>query len=185
MADGRNHVPCCENRGVPDLCQDMCRGEYTPFTDFLKSRVSCVRHTLPGLQCILEGVQKLPSMPEDVYAEPLTEKSLEIGWQAPSKFGDTVQSYTVNVTALVHFDEDNLPNITLPIAISVTVPGDQRSTIINDLKPYTMYSITVTAHNEHGSSLPSFRIRALTLDSGISRQTSVAVIPVLPGKIKY
>lgn len=21
MADGRNHMPCCEKRGVPDLCQ--------------------------------------------------------------------------------------------------------------------------------------------------------------------
>ena len=26
MADGRNHVPCCERNQVPDICQDMCIG---------------------------------------------------------------------------------------------------------------------------------------------------------------
>ena len=26
MADGRNHVPCCERNQVPDVCQDMCIG---------------------------------------------------------------------------------------------------------------------------------------------------------------
>ncbi|XP_055384146.1 Ig-like and fibronectin type-III domain-containing protein 1 isoform X3 [Condylostylus longicornis] len=182
MADGRNHVPCCDSKNIPDLCQDMCRGEYTPFTDFLKSRVSCVRHTLPGLQCILEGVQKLPSMPQDVYVEPLTEKSLEVGWSPPEKLAKTVTHYTVNVTALHVFDQNNLPNKTQdPLAVNVTVAGDQKSVVINNLMPYTMYSIFVTAHNKHGSSLPSFRIRALTLESGgIGRQTSMAVIPVLP-----
>lgn len=50
MADGRNHMPCCERKKIPDLCQDMCRGEYTPFTDLLKSRISCSAHTIPGKQ---------------------------------------------------------------------------------------------------------------------------------------
>ncbi|XP_037904934.1 Ig-like and fibronectin type-III domain-containing protein 1 isoform X1 [Hermetia illucens] len=180
MADGRNHVPCCEEKGVPDLCQDMCRGEYTPFTDYLKSRVSCVRNTLSGLQCILEGVQKLPSQPEDVYVEPLTERSLEVGWSPPAKMAESVTGYTINVTTLHTFDQDSLPNRTILPMMSVTVPADQRSTIINELKPFTMYSITVTAINDHGTSLPSFRVRALTLDSGIGKQTSVAVVPVLP-----
>ncbi len=48
MADGRNHMPCCEKKKIPDLCQDMCRGEYTPFTDLLRSRISCAAHTIPG-----------------------------------------------------------------------------------------------------------------------------------------
>lgn len=57
MADGRNHLPCCERKKIPDVCQDMCQGDYTPFTDYVRSRVSCVAHTLPALKCILEGVQ--------------------------------------------------------------------------------------------------------------------------------
>ncbi|XP_055693632.1 Ig-like and fibronectin type-III domain-containing protein 1 [Lutzomyia longipalpis] len=178
MADGRNHMPCCEKRGVPDLCQDMCRGEYTPFTDLLKSRVSCAAHTLPALQCILLGIQKLPSEPQDVYVEPLSERSLQVGWTAPAKLASTVKSYQVNVSLMHSFDQDWLANDTS--ALSVTVPGDLDSTVVNDLKPFTMYSIVVTANNDYGSSLPSFRIRTLTLESGVAKQKNVAEVPMLP-----
>lgn len=67
--------------------------------------------------------------------------------------------------------------------VSVTVSSDLDSAVIHNLKPYTMYSITMTANNNYGSSLPSDRVRSLTLDSGIGSQTSVAVVPVLPGKL--
>lgn len=183
MADGRNHIPCCERKGVPDICQDMCRGEYTPFTDYLKSRVSCAAHTLPGLQCILEGIQHLPSEPESIYVEPLTEKSLQINWSPPEKFANTVKSYRINASVLHSFDQDYLSDSTAS-AITVVVPGNLTQTVINDLKPFTMYSITVVAVNEHGTSLPSFRVRALTLESGVvNKQSSVAEVPVLPGKL--
>ncbi|GAB0093957.1 Fibronectin type-III domain-containing protein [Sergentomyia squamirostris] len=178
MADGRNHMPCCEKKGVPDLCQDMCRGEYTPFTDYLKSRVSCAAHTLPALQCILVGIQKLPSEPLDVYVEPLSERSLQVGWKAPTKLASTIKYYQVNVTLMHSFDQDWLANDTS--SVSVKVPGDLHETMINDLKPFTMYSIVVQAYNDYGSSLPSFRIRALTLESGVAKQTNVAEVPQLP-----
>uniref|UniRef100_A0A6B2EFR4 Putative receptor mediating netrin-dependent axon guidance n=1 Tax=Phlebotomus kandelakii TaxID=1109342 RepID=A0A6B2EFR4_9DIPT len=178
MADGRNHMPCCEKRGVPDLCQDMCRGEYTPFTDYLKSRVSCAAHTLPALQCILLGIQKLPSEPQDVYVDPLSERSLQVGWTPPTKLASTVKFYQVNVTLMHSFDQDWVANDTS--MVSVSVPGDLSNTVINDLKPFTMYSIMVTANNDYGSSLPSFRIRALTLESGVAKQKNVAEVPMLP-----
>lgn len=166
------------------LCkmQDMCLGEYTPYTDLAKSRVSCVRHTLPTLKCILQGIQQLPSEPENVIVEPLNEKSLQISWTRPQQLGDTVKTYTINVTMLHSFDQDSLPNISSEIG--VTVSADLDSAVINDLKPFTMYTITVVANNEYGSSLPSYRTRALTLENGsIGTQTSVAVVPVLPGEI--
>ncbi|XP_052873386.1 Ig-like and fibronectin type-III domain-containing protein 1 [Anopheles cruzii] len=187
MADGRNHVPCCVEKGIPDLCQDMCRGEYTPFTDLLKSRVSCVQHTLPGLQCILDNVQRLPSEPQSVSVEPLTERSLQISWAAPEKLAGSVKSYRIEAAMLHAFDQDYLVNASDPAsggAGSVKVlqlPANQTTAILSDLSPFTMYTVTVTAVNEHGSSLPSTRIRALTLESGVaSKQTSVAVVPVLP-----
>lgn len=178
MADGRNHVPCCAKANVPDLCQDMCRGEYTPFTDFLKSRITCVAHTIPALNCILQGVQELPSEPEDVYVEPLTEKSMQVTWSPPTVLADSIKYYIINVTVLHQFDQDSLPNDTS--AISVMVSSNLNTAVINDLKPFTMYSITVTAYNDQGSSLPSYRVRALTLESGVGKQTSVAEVPVLP-----
>lgn len=184
MADGRNHLPCCEQKGIPDLCQDMCLGEYTPFTDLLKTRVSCIHHTLSGLQCILEGVQKLPSAPTDVYAESVTDTSLEIGWSPPEKLSETVSYYSINITALHSFDPDILPvNMSTPAAI-IKVSSDLDKYVLADLRPLTMYSVTVTAHNEHGESLPSQRVRALTFSTEDSenktRKNSTAVIPQLP-----
>ncbi|XP_058124562.1 Ig-like and fibronectin type-III domain-containing protein 1 [Anopheles ziemanni] len=183
MADGRNHVPCCVEKGIPDLCQDMCRGEYTPFTDLLKSRVSCVQHTLPGLQCILDNIQRLPSEPQSVSVEPLTERSLQVSWMAPEKLGGSVKFYQLNATRLHAFDQDALANATdaKDGLVTLQVSADQTTAVLSNLMPFTMYTVTVSAHNDHGSSLPSMRIRALTLESGVvSKQTSVAVVPVLP-----
>lgn len=58
MADGRNHVPCCERNQVPDICQDMCSGEYTVQTDDVRSHLACGSFTAPTLACIAEGIGK-------------------------------------------------------------------------------------------------------------------------------
>ncbi len=56
MADGRNHVPCCEAANVPAVCQDMCVGEYSTHTDDARSHVACSPFTAPTLACIAEGI---------------------------------------------------------------------------------------------------------------------------------
>jgi hypothetical protein len=48
----------------------------------------------------------LPSSPENVEVEALTEKSLKVSWTPPSQNPDTVSEYVVNVTMLRLFDED-------------------------------------------------------------------------------
>lgn len=58
MADGRNHVPCCIQERVPDICQDVCRGEYTAITDNIKTHFSCSSYTEQTLACIVEGIGK-------------------------------------------------------------------------------------------------------------------------------
>jgi hypothetical protein len=55
-ADGRNHVPCCIQEGVPDICRDVCRGEYTVITDNIKTHFSCSAYTEETLACIVEGI---------------------------------------------------------------------------------------------------------------------------------
>lgn len=178
MADGRNHLPCCEEKNIPDLCQDMCVGNYTPFTNYVRSRVSCVAYTVPALKCILDGVQNIPSAPQDIVVEAQDESSLRVSWSPPDKLAEKVTSYSINVTMLHTFDEDIVANITSEI--SVTVSNDMDSAVIKKLKPFTMYSVSMTANNAYGSSLPSVRIRALTLDTGVKAQSSVAVVPKLP-----
>ncbi|EDW26268.1 GL24598 [Drosophila persimilis] len=193
MADGRNHVPCCVDKQIPDLCQDMCRGEYTPFTDRLKTRVSCVQHTLSGLQCILKGVQLIPSMPIFVTIENVSETSVSIGWTAPEKLTDRVSSYTVNVTTLHSFDEDELSGeivhrTAADSAESVAlhnVPANQTQLKLDGLTPLTMYAVIVTAVNEFGSSLPSERLRFFTHTSASAAEsragtTDKQMMPTLP-----
>ena len=56
MADGRDHLPCCLDQGIPSACSDLCRGEYTVQTDNIKSLFSCSAYTAPTLACIAVGV---------------------------------------------------------------------------------------------------------------------------------
>jgi hypothetical protein len=48
----------------------------------------------------------LPSPPENVEVEALTEKSLKVSWTHPSQNSETILEYVVNVTMLRSFDED-------------------------------------------------------------------------------
>lgn len=59
MADGRNHVPCCIQEHIPDICQDVCRGEYSPVTDNIKTHYSCAASMEKTLACIVEGIGKI------------------------------------------------------------------------------------------------------------------------------
>ncbi|XP_059217362.1 Ig-like and fibronectin type-III domain-containing protein 2 isoform X2 [Stomoxys calcitrans] len=193
MADGRNHVPCCVKKQIPDLCQDMCRGEYTPFTDMLRTRVSCVHHTLSGLQCILQGVQQIPSTPLDVAVSEVGDTRVTVSWSPPEKLGNMVQQYKVNLTELHSFDEDDDDDdaatstdadgtaVDGKVAksrlakkdetiIVHAVNGNDTSIKITNLKPQRMYGIVVTAENEHGSSLPSERLRIYTHTSALSTE---------------
>lgn len=90
----------------------MCQGTYTPFSDYVRSRVSCVAHTLPALRCILEGVQNIPSPPESIVVDPLDENSLQVSWSPPSRLADKVKSYSINCTILHSFDEAAVANVT-------------------------------------------------------------------------
>ncbi|KDR18237.1 Ig-like and fibronectin type-III domain-containing protein 1 [Zootermopsis nevadensis] len=210
MADGRNHVPCCIQEAVPDICQDVCRGEYTVITDNIKTHFSCSAYTEQTLSCIVEGIEILPSPPENVEVEGLTEKALKVSWTHPLQNPETVSKYVVNVTMLRSFDEDTeLPDDSYAAATDsyvlaaglynatakpttstlspqedrstlIKIPGKYNTTIVNTLKPYTMYELSVTALNIHGSSLPSYSVRTLTLTPGQTKPNSVAQVPELP-----
>lgn len=194
MADGRNHVPCCVEKQIPDLCQDMCRGEYTPFTDKLKTRVSCVQHTLTGLQCILKGIQLIPSTPTLVSIDNVSETSVNISWSPPQKLSDQVSYYTVNLTVLHSFDEDELsgevkhqikdaPDAEQLMLYNVT--ANQTFLSLDKLTPLTMYAVIVTAVNEFGTSLPNERLRFFTHTSASVAESQAGspdkqVMPTLP-----
>lgn len=188
MADGRNHVPCCIQEHIPDICQDVCRGEYSPVTDNIKTHYSCAASMEKTLACIVEGIELLPSPPEDVEVEPLNEKQLNVSWNPPTQNYESVTEYIVNVTTLRSFDahlidpsESSLKNLTSKLTSSTyKVSSNKTFLVLNDLLPFTMYEITVTSYNIHGSSLPSYGIRSLTLTPGKRRPSAVAAAPKLP-----
>ncbi|KAB0793035.1 hypothetical protein PPYR_12655 [Photinus pyralis] len=185
MADGRNHVPCCIQERIPDICQDVCRGEYTTITDNIKTHFSCAAYTEQTLACIVEGIELLPSPPENLEVEALTEKSLKISWAPPASNSDAISHYMVNISSLRSFDESlsdpmEERSTALRYSANVSVPNSQLETVINDLSPFTMYEISVLAVNSHGSSLPSYSVRSLTLTPGKIKPTAVAEVPELP-----
>jgi len=64
--------------------------------------------------------------------------------------------------------------------MQVKVHEDMTWVVIQDLLPFTMYEISVRAFNIHGRSLPSVRVRTLTLAPGILRPASAAPTTSLP-----
>ncbi|XP_046473967.1 Ig-like and fibronectin type-III domain-containing protein 2 isoform X1 [Neodiprion pinetum] len=186
MADGRNHVPCCIQESVPDICQDVCRGDYTVITENVKTHFSCSAYTEKTLACIVEGIKLLPSPPTLLNVESLTDKSLRVTWSPPDANRESVTEYLVNVTALRHFDEhpsDIDSTGTLPtenVTMLVKVRGNVLSTVVTDLKPFTMYEVRVVSLNIHGSSLPSYAVRTLTFSPGRMKPTTVVDTPRLP-----
>lgn len=100
--------------------------------------------------------------------ETLSEKQLNVTWNPPVENTDTVTQYIVNVTALRSFDahlidpsESSIRNSTVKMSQPVThkVPANKTFMVLNDLLPFTMYEITVTSYNVHGSSLPTYAVR--------------------------
>ncbi|KAK4873942.1 hypothetical protein RN001_013302 [Aquatica leii] len=189
MADGRNHVPCCVQERIPDICQDVCKGEYTTITDNIKTHFSCASYTEQTLACIVEGIELLPSPPENVEVEALTEKSLKVSWSLPVMNSESIIQYKVNISSLRSFDEhlidpseaSSTKSPPVPTySVHILVPSSQNQTILNDLTPFTMYEVTVTSINDHGSSLPSYSVRSLTLTPGKIKPTAVAEAPQLP-----
>lgn len=170
--------------------QDLCRGEYTPFSDYIKSRKTCGNYTLDHLTCIISGIYTIPSEPKNVYVDAINEKSIQVFWQPPDQLPTKVANYVINVTRLHTFDPDALADMS-HAELSISVDRSHNSVLVNNLQPLSMYEVSVMATNKFGSSLPSFRVRTLTLDSSISGRRSGgvgadgqlnAVVPKLPGK---
>lgn len=170
----------------------MCRGEYTPFSDYIKSRKTCGNYTLDHLACIISGIYTIPSEPTNVYVDAVNEKSIKVFWQPPDHLADKVKNYVINVTQLHTFDPDTLADLS-HAELSISLDRSHTSVLVNNLKPFTMYEVSVMATNKYGSSLPSLRVRTLTLDNSISGRGSGvgsggqlnAVVPKLPGKKKH
>lgn len=144
------------------------------------------------MACIVEGIELLPSSPQDVEVEPLSETSIQVSWKLPVANSHTVKSYIINITTLRSFDDDGDSYATAlqknrqdeaklrSEKKQISVPSNVLLTEIKNLEPFTMYEITITAKNDHGTSLPSFAIRSTTLPRGTIRNKADYDPPKLP-----
>lgn len=93
-------------------------------------------------------LELLPSPPESVEVEAINENSLKVEWSSPLNNEETITLYDVNVTSLKSlshkdtsfygYDENVNP---MKYSLSVKVPANENSTIIQNLHPFTMYEI--------------------------------------------
>ena len=119
MAEGRSHLPCCCDAGVPDVCTDICVGDYNKQTDNIKSMFSCAAYTAPTLACIAMGISKyqnwainwymqlnnlitdtLPQKPEEFSVTALDSTSIKVSWAPHDRSDHYIDHYMVNVTYL-------------------------------------------------------------------------------------
>ncbi|XP_064105777.1 Ig-like and fibronectin type-III domain-containing protein 1 isoform X2 [Macrobrachium nipponense] len=196
MADFRNHIPCCERERVPDICQDLCRGDYTMQEDNIQSHFSCTSYTEVTLMCISEGIELLPVSPDSPTVTVLGPTSIQVDWSHPPPNSPPADFYVVNVTTIKTFDppmdvslieadeggvgsldSDDNKQFTLRRR-TIKVPSTQKRTIVRNLAPLTWVEVSVTSMNRHGSSLPHYSVRALTQATAVNK-TDV-IHPTLP-----
>ncbi|XP_050727678.1 Ig-like and fibronectin type-III domain-containing protein 1 isoform X2 [Eriocheir sinensis] len=195
MADMRNHVPCCERQHVPDICQDLCRGEYTMQEDRIQSHFSCTAYTEATLMCISQGIEIIPSAPRSPSVEVLGPSSVQVRWEPPESGTPEPEHYLINVTTLTRFDppvdvsgdasgdgesggDDMSGQVFLPKRLQVRVVSTQSQVVLNNLSPMTWYEVSVVSVNVHGTSLPSYTLRVLTHPRGHNK--TAVVHPELP-----
>ena len=58
LGDGRNHMPCCVDAGIPEVCNSLCKGEFNIETDTIKITSTCKDYVSPTLSCIATGIGK-------------------------------------------------------------------------------------------------------------------------------
>lgn len=81
IADGRNHLPCCQRQNVPQLCQPSCTGRYS--LEKALDHAICHEHSKTILFCIADGLQVLPDQPQDVSVETVNSTHVSAPQTSP------------------------------------------------------------------------------------------------------
>ncbi|XP_042905607.1 Ig-like and fibronectin type-III domain-containing protein 2 isoform X1 [Parasteatoda tepidariorum] len=183
LTDGRNHMPCCEKQNIPEVCRSVCSGDYGLST--VLQHYSCMDHTIPTLSCIAEGIELLPGPPQELTVEALSESELKVKWIPPHQ-DVPVERYHLNLTLIKELSDaqemelgstdqkkmSKIPELkklgtstSVKSFMTVIVDGNKTSYVASGLQPMSMYEVRVTSENSHGTSMPTYAVRALTLSS--------------------
>ncbi|XP_033725168.1 Ig-like and fibronectin type-III domain-containing protein 2 [Pecten maximus] len=150
VADGRDHTRCCRANGVPTPCLGYCQGQALP-QDAVGAL--CLSYVDYIVTCFSQGLMNLPSPPQQFKVIEKHARYILVSWSTPKENCPDTDCFYV----LQHINQGGT-------AVKMRVT----ETLVNitNLAPETQYTISVTAYNKNGSSLPAPQITITTFPSG-------------------
>ena len=92
LTDGRNHLPCCLDSGVPDRCAGLCLGQAVqPFCGFYAGRI---------LSCVALGLHTIPRPPHSPAAAAINSTAMLVTWSPPPGSQHLLDHFKINITFL-------------------------------------------------------------------------------------
>lgn len=168
IADGRNHLPCCQRQHVPTLCQPSCTGRYS--LEKALDHAICHEHSKTILFCIADGLQVLPDQPQDMSVETVNSTHIMIKWA--NRENTQATEYRLSYRKLTTFDDNwRKQNSTALVPMveerpeTIIIPANETEKLLGPLKRSTMYEIRMVALNRFGESLPTNELRVVTHSS--------------------
>ncbi|XP_076359868.1 Ig-like and fibronectin type-III domain-containing protein 2 isoform X2 [Tachypleus tridentatus] len=145
-AGGRDHVSCCQRRGVTSSCLGLCAGKIEISSE--NKLRKCQADLGKILQCMEEGTDVQPMIPQDVHITLVTTTTVHLRWSPPGK-GPDVVGYQIRY----QLTPEGIP--LKPLEFTKFVNTTKTTTVIAGLQPGTYYSFYVLSYNNYGFSLPS------------------------------
>ncbi|XP_060074890.1 Ig-like and fibronectin type-III domain-containing protein 1 [Ylistrum balloti] len=150
VADGRDHSRCCKSNGVPTPCLGYCQGQALP-QDTVGAL--CLSYVGSIVTCFSQGLMNLPSPPQQFKVVEKHARYILVSWSRP---------------------KENCPDSECFYVLQYINPGGSavkmrmNNTLYNitGLSPETQYTISVTAYNRNGSSLPAPQVTVATFPAG-------------------
>lgn len=162
-AGGRNHVQCCEQRGIPKPCHGFCTGHVTE--ELLVTAAACLPYVGNVIQCFEEGTGLLPGPITQLRATSISDDSVTLVWQPPSD--GTVDRYVVHYSATEQFATKSTNPVDFQMDQQFNVTKTQA--VITNLKSKQLYNFFVLALNDYGTSLPSSIVTINITKEGMRR----------------
>ena len=165
VADGKDHTPCCSERRVPPLCQELCSGNEL-FITF--EYLSCLAYMSDISSCMLENYKLLPSNPVNFRISNIHSDFAVLHWDRPEELGETVIDYVVRVQQLTLAESDYEEEISQFQKHEQTIKDHANNPfVLENLDGDSSYEVIVEAVNVNGVGEPSTGIVFRTMSNAI------------------
>jgi len=142
---GRDHLPCCTQRGVPKSCQPLCQAVHQRSTgaDFN----SCLPVIGQVLTCLEEGPLQLPAPVKDLRAVEAEDGRVVVAWRSGST--------NVSHWEVYYKKMEGTANDGTVFASDKQLNATTERAEVENLEVGAFYRFFVIARNDWGTSLPS------------------------------